>query len=108
MLAHMSPALSQRAYHLRDLARLAELVIVLQVHADFECIGRAAGLSTLCVYGGTQYQPQEQTLRRGCDVVVGTPGRMKDHLERGTLKLQEVAYVSQSFTDCTHLRNHLG
>jgi hypothetical protein len=46
-----------------------------QVHADFENIGKAAGLSTLCIYGGTQYGPQESMLRRGVDVVVGTPGR---------------------------------
>ena len=61
-----------------------------QVHADFENIGRAAALSTVCLYGGSPYGPQEGTLRRGCDVVVGTPGRVKDHLERGTLKLQEL------------------
>lgn len=46
-----------------------------QVHADFEYIGKAAGLTTLCLYGGTQYGPQESMLRRGVDVVVGTPGR---------------------------------
>ena len=61
-----------------------------QVHADFENIGRAASLSTVCLYGGSPYGPQEGVLRRGCDVVVGTPGRVKDHLERGTLKLQEL------------------
>lgn len=61
-----------------------------QVHADFENYGRAAALATVCLYGGSPYGPQEGVLRRGCDVVVGTPGRVKDHLERGTLKLQEL------------------
>lgn len=61
-----------------------------QVHADFENIGRAASLSTVCLYGGAPYPPQESVLRRGCDVVVGTPGRVKDHLERGSLKLQDL------------------
>ena len=60
------------------------------MHADFENIGRAAALATVCLYGGSPYGPQEGVLRRGCDVVVGTPGRVKDHLERGTLKLQEL------------------
>ena len=61
-----------------------------QVHADFEFMGKAANLSTVCLYGGSPYGPQENILRRGCDVVVGTPGRVKDHLERGSLKLNEL------------------
>lgn len=35
-----------------------------QVHADFEYIGQAANLTTLCVYGGTPYNTQEMVLRR--------------------------------------------
>ena len=62
-----------------------------QVAADFDAIGGAHGLSTLCLYGGAQYAPQEGGLRRGADVVVGTPGRVKDHLERGTLSLASLA-----------------
>lgn len=62
----------------------------MQVHADFEHIGAACGLKTLCLYGGSQYGPQEYALRKGLDVVVGTPGRVKDHLERGTLNLSKL------------------
>ncbi|KAL0037985.1 hypothetical protein WJX79_008488 [Trebouxia sp. C0005] len=43
-----------------------------QVHADFEWISKAYQLSTLCLYGGSPYQPQESALRRGIDIVVGT------------------------------------
>lgn len=63
-----------------------------QVGADFEHVGAAAGLSTLVVYGGAPYGPQEGSLRRGVDVVVGTPGRIKDHLEKGTLKLTSLRF----------------
>ena len=62
----------------------------LQVLADFEYIGGAGGLSCLAVYGGAPMGPQESQLRRGVDVVVGTPGRIKDHLERGTLNLSKL------------------
>ena len=62
----------------------------MQVHADFEHYGQAAALATACLYGGSPYQPQEGALRRGLDVVVGTPGRVKDHLERGTLRLHKL------------------
>jgi len=47
------------------------------VHADFEFYGATFGLSACCVYGGSPYRPQEMALRRGVDIVVGTPGRVK-------------------------------
>ena len=49
----------------------------LQVAEDFEYIGRAVGLKTVCVYGGAPMGTQERLLMRGVDVVVGTPGRVK-------------------------------
>ncbi len=62
----------------------------LQVHLDFEHVGKAFSVATLCVYGGSNYGPQESALRRGMDVVVGTPGRVKDLMEKGTLKLDKL------------------
>lgn len=64
-----------------------------QVQEVFCNIGKAANLFTLCVYGGTPYDGQEQALSRGVDVVVGTPGRIKDLLERGSLKLGGIRWV---------------
>jgi ATP-dependent RNA helicase DeaD len=51
------------------------------------------GFRVLPIYGGQPYGPQLQGLRRGVQVVVGTPGRVKDHLERGTLSLDAVQAV---------------
>ncbi len=45
------------------------------------------GFHVLPVYGGQHFGPQLHALRRGCHVVVGTPGRVIDHMDRGTLKL---------------------
>ncbi|PJK14386.1 ATP-dependent RNA helicase [Lysobacteraceae bacterium NML07-0707] len=45
------------------------------------------GFHVLPIYGGQSYTPQLQALRRGVQVVVGTPGRVIDHLERGSLDL---------------------
>ncbi|GAC1311424.1 MAG: DEAD/DEAH box helicase [Steroidobacteraceae bacterium] len=45
------------------------------------------GFHVLPIYGGQGYQPQLNALRRGVHVVVGTPGRVIDHMNRGTLKL---------------------
>ena len=47
----------------------------------------------LPVYGGQGYGVQLSALRRGVHVVVGTPGRVMDHLEKGTLDLSDVQYV---------------
>ena len=47
-------------------------------------------LRVLSIYGGADYQPQLRSLKQGVDVVVGTPGRVIDHLNRGTLRLDEL------------------
>ncbi|GGK23240.1 hypothetical protein GCM10008955_16000 [Deinococcus malanensis] len=62
-----------------------------QVAEEFSKSG--VGLTTVTVYGGASYAPQENALRRGVDVVVGTPGRLIDHLERGNLDLSAVEFA---------------
>lgn len=47
----------------------------------------------LPVYGGAPYIPQQRALRDGVHVVVGTPGRIKDHLDRGALKLDDIRFL---------------
>jgi ATP-dependent RNA helicase DeaD len=47
----------------------------------------------LPVYGGAPYIPQQRALRDGVHVVVGTPGRIKDHLDRGALKLEDIRFL---------------
>ncbi|MCB4208336.1 DEAD/DEAH box helicase [Arthrobacter sp. UM1] len=49
--------------------------------------------SVLPVYGGSAYGPQLAGLRRGAQVVVGTPGRVIDHLEKGSLDLSQLSYL---------------
>ena len=48
------------------------------------------GFHVLPIYGGQEYGPQLHALRRGVHVIVGTPGRVIDHMDRGTLKLDEL------------------
>jgi len=50
------------------------------------------GFHVLPIYGGQSYTPQLQALKRGVHVVVGTPGRVMDHLKRGTLSLAAVKH----------------
>lgn len=50
-------------------------------------------LNTVCVYGGVSYITQQNAISRGVDVVVGTPGRLIDLINSGSLKLGEVQYL---------------
>lgn len=50
-------------------------------------------MRTTCVYGGTPYGSQEKDLRSGVDVVVGTTGRLIDHLDRKNLRLDNIKFL---------------
>ncbi|KAG6716767.1 hypothetical protein I3842_04G064400 [Carya illinoinensis] len=63
-----------------------------QVHADFEVYGGTLGLVSCCLYGGAPYQSQEVKLKRGVDIVIGTPGRVKDHIERGNIDFSSLKF----------------
>ena len=68
--------------------------LALQVAEAFEKYSaHLRGLHVLPVYGGQAYGIQLSALRRGVQVVVGTPGRIIDHLDRGTLDLSELRYL---------------
>ena len=65
--------------------------LALQVCEAFESYAaRMKGVHVLPVYGGQGYGVQLSALRRGVHVVVGTPGRIMDHLEKGTLDLSQL------------------
>ncbi|MHB1991709.1 DEAD/DEAH box helicase [Metallibacterium scheffleri] len=85
-----------------DLSRAAPQALVLAPTRELaiqvaEAFARYAaqmpGFHVLPIYGGQGYAPQLQALKRGAHVIVGTPGRVIDHLERGTLKLDALAHL---------------
>ena len=57
------------------------------------------GFHVLPVYGGQDYRVQTRALERGVHVVVGTPGRVMDHMRRGNLKLQELKLLTLDEAD---------
>jgi len=67
--------------------------LALQVTREFGAIGRYRHAREAAIYGGVPYGPQERALKRGSTIVVGTPGRLLDHIERGTLDLSGVGIV---------------
>ncbi|MDA1230989.1 MAG: DEAD/DEAH box helicase [Planctomycetota bacterium] len=68
--------------------------LAIQVAAAFERYGaNMSGLNVLAVYGGAPYQPQFAQMKRGVHVIVGTPGRITDHMNRGSLQLDALKGV---------------
>ncbi|MDT4916146.1 MAG: hypothetical protein QOH89_846, partial [Pseudonocardiales bacterium] len=61
--------------------------LAVQVSADLASAGKRLGARVLTIYGGRAYEPQIEALRKGVDVVVGTPGRLLDLAQQGHLKL---------------------
>ncbi|XP_004234150.1 DEAD-box ATP-dependent RNA helicase 7-like [Solanum lycopersicum] len=66
--------------------------LALQVFADFEVYGGAVGLTSCCLYGNSPMGQQQVQLKRGVDIVVGTPGRIKDHIERGNIDFRSLKF----------------
>ncbi|NLC70742.1 MAG: DEAD/DEAH box helicase [Desulfuromonadaceae bacterium] len=65
--------------------------LALQVCGAFQEYGKhLAGVHSLAVYGGQGYEVQLRGLKRGAQIVIGTPGRILDHLDRGALKLDSL------------------
>jgi len=84
MLSHID--LSKSSPQLLVLAPTRELAI--QVAEAFQIYAKhMKGFHVLPIYGGQSYEIQLRALKRGVHVVVGTPGRVMDHMRRGTLKL---------------------
>jgi ATP-dependent RNA helicase DeaD len=84
--------LRQKAPQALVLAPTRELA--LQVSEAFErYAAHMPGVHVLPVYGGQAYGVQLSALRRGVHVVVGTPGRIMDHLEKGTLDLSQLRFL---------------
>lgn len=67
--------------------------LAIQVAEALHVLGRFRQMVTLSVYGGQPYERQLRALARGVQVVIGTPGRLIDHLNRGTLKIGAVRTV---------------
>jgi ATP-dependent RNA helicase DeaD len=61
-----------------------------QVSEEAKLLAGETGLRTIAVYGGTSYRPQIEAFKRGAHLVVGTPGRILDHLIKRNLRLEKL------------------
>jgi len=64
--------------------------LALQIENAIGGYGRFVDIRTLAVYGGVNIKGQLKSLKRGVDIVVATPGRLMDHMQRGTIDLRHI------------------
>ena len=64
--------------------------LCIQVCDEIQSLSVGRKVSTAAIYGGASYNIQFRALKSGVDIVVGTPGRIQDHIERETLNLSEI------------------
>jgi superfamily II DNA/RNA helicase len=67
--------------------------LCIQVTRDLQAAGRHLGTRVTAIYGGRAYEPQISALRKGVDVIVGTPGRLLDLVNQGHLRLGAVSVL---------------
>ena len=66
--------------------------LAMQTCTEMQSFSTSEYPRTTVLYGGASYAAQIKDLKRGCEVVVGTPGRIKDHIDRKTLDLSKIKY----------------
>jgi superfamily II DNA/RNA helicase len=74
----------------RGLVLLPTRELAVQVHEVLEPLGKALGLHVAAVYGGADVEKQVAVLRRGCDIIIATPGRLIDLGDRGELNVENL------------------
>jgi ATP-dependent RNA helicase RhlE len=86
------PILSRLGQHggVRALVLEPTRELAAQVETAIRDYGRFTNLRTVVVFGGAGYGKQDQALRQGADIVVATPGRLLDHMQRGMLRLNQI------------------
>ncbi len=86
------PILSRLGQHgaLRTLVLEPTRELAAQVETAIHDYGRFTNLRTVVVFGGTGYGRQDDALRRGVDILVATPGRLLDQMQRGMVRLDRI------------------
>uniref|UniRef100_A0A182Q872 RNA helicase n=1 Tax=Anopheles farauti TaxID=69004 RepID=A0A182Q872_9DIPT len=100
-LAYILPALVHISNQLRILRGDGPIALVLaptrelaqQIKQVCDDFGRRMGIYNTCVFGGALKHPQENDLRRGVEIVIATPGRLIDFLQRKTTNLRRCTYL---------------
>ena len=86
-------AIDERSSALQALVLVPTRELAQQVGGVLKLITAGTSIRLAILYGGQAIGPQQDTLRRGCQIVVGTPGRILDHMARRSLRFHAVKYL---------------
>ena len=75
--------------------------LALQVATEAELLGRTTGVRSVAVYGGVGYRAQLDAFKAGAHIIIGTPGRILDHLLRRSLSLNDLKFLI--FDEADHM-----
>jgi ATP-dependent RNA helicase RhlE len=90
MLQRLNATTTDKRPHVRGLIVTSTRELASQVHEVLRDSSRHLRMRSVVIYGGVGMGAQETALRRGVDVIVATPGRLLDHMERGNIDLSAV------------------
>jgi ATP-dependent RNA helicase RhlE len=76
--------------HVRALVIAPTRELAEQTHEAIGTLGNRTGLKSVTIYGGVGFNPQADRLKRGAEIVVACPGRLLDHINRGTVDLSHL------------------
>jgi ATP-dependent RNA helicase DeaD len=84
---------SQQTANPRVLIMAPTRELAVQISQELTKMSKKTNITNVCVYGGQPIEKQLRQFRDPVDILIGTPGRILDHLQRGTLDLAKVGYV---------------
>ncbi|SEO48659.1 DEAD/DEAH box helicase [Aquisalimonas asiatica] len=90
LLDRLTAAGPQKPRRVRALVLTPTRELAVQVTESVRSYGKHLPLKCTAIYGGVGIGPQIRDLERGTDILVATPGRLMDHMQRGTIKLDNV------------------
>lgn len=89
----MIELLEENVKHVQALVLTPTRELAIQVAEEIHSLRGKKKLNVVPIYGGQSINLQLRSLKKGVDIVIGTPGRVQDHLDRGTLKLGKISFL---------------
>jgi ATP-dependent RNA helicase RhlE len=93
LLPHANTSMSPARHPVRGLILAPTRELADQVADNLRKYASKSALRVTCVYGGIDMDPQTEALRKGCEVVIATPGRLLDHIQQKNTALGQVQIV---------------
>ena len=99
LMAHANASMSPARHPVRALVLTPTRELAVQVADNVAAYSRHTPLRSTVVFGGMDMKPQTETLRRGVEIVIATPGRLLDHVEQKNISLAQVQMLVMDEAD---------